>query len=212
MANNRARVFLIWLLAAALSGPVGIVLHELGHYAAAVAFGFPEAKLSYSAVSYRSQDLFWQALATGDRAAAAAIYPLHQGGIMAAAGPAVTLILIVVSMWMLSTRRLGNALAAFFAGLALMAGVRASMGVYYVVYARENVSSERLFFDEINAARAFDIPVDWIIWPSVAVVALAWIVVIPKLTPHRWTKLVLAVAAPVLGIIIWSQAGPFVLP
>lgn len=212
MAQSRIKVFALWLLAAGLSGPVGILLHELGHFAAANAFGFPGAALSYSSVSYQNQNLFWQALANGDREAAAAIYPLHQGGIMAAAGPTVTLMLIVLSVWVLTALRLGNVLTAFFAGLALMSGVRVLMGVYYVAYARANVPGARPFFDEINFARAFDIPVDWIVWPSVALIALAWIVVIPRLTPDRWLKVSAAVIGPLAGVVIYDQIGPFILP
>jgi hypothetical protein len=210
--SERAKVALLWLFCAGLSGPIGIILHELGHYVGAVTAGFPDAKLSYASVSYRNAELFWQTLASGDRAAAAAIYPLRDAGIMAAAGPAVTALLILASVWILTVSRTTNAMAAFCAGLALMAGVRSLTGVYYILQVRPNYPGARPFFDEINAARAFDIPVDWIVWPSAALVALAWIMVVPRLTPDRWTKLAAAVAGPILGILIYAQVGPFILP
>jgi hypothetical protein len=212
MTESRSRLILIWLVAAGLSGPVGIVLHELGHYLAALALGFQDLKLSFASISYRDAERFWQLLAGGDRAAAAAIYPLASAGIVAVAGPAITLALILMSAWILAVGRPSNWFAAFCAGMALMAGVRALTGVYYIVQVRPNFPGARPFFDEMNVARAFDIPVDWIVWPSLAVVVLAWLLVIPNLAPHRWTKLALAIVAPVLGILIWAQIGPFIWP
>ena len=210
--SGRFSLALVWLLAAGLSGPVGIVLHELGHFAAAMTFGFPETKLSYASVSYRDAEVFWQTLAGGDRAAAAAIYTLRDAGIVAAAGPAVTAFLIVLSIWVLASGRPGNLIAPFFAGLALMAGVRSLTGIYYILQVRPNYPDARPFFDEMNVARAFDIPVDWIVWPSAGLVLIAWIVVVPKLTPNRGLKLAAAVIGPILGILIYAQIGPFILP
>lgn len=210
--TSKVKLAALWLVCAGLSGPVGIFLHELGHYAAAIAFGFPDTTLSYASINYRNGELFWQTLSNGERGAAAAIYPLHQAGIVAASGPAVTLALIVISLWILATSRPGNAIAAFLAGLALMVGVRLTMGVYYIVYARANVPGARPFFDEINIAHAFGVPVDLIVWPSVALIALAWIVVIPRLTPDRWIKVSAAVLGPLAGVLIYDQVGPFILP
>jgi hypothetical protein len=210
--RERVCVFLVWLVAASVSGPVGILLHELGHYTVAVVSGFPDAKLSFASVSYRDGERFWQTLAGGDRPAAASIYPLQRAGLMAAAGPAVTALLIVSSVLILATRTVTDVVGGFLAGLALIAGVRSFTGVYYVLFVRPKYPDARPFFDEINISRAFDIPVDWIAWSSSALVVFAWIIVIPKLTPNRWLKIPAAVVGPVLGILLWSQIGPFILP
>jgi hypothetical protein len=77
---------------------------------------------------------------------------------------------------------------------------------------RPKYPDARPFFDEINIARAFDIPVDWIAWSSSALVVVAWIVVVPRLTPDRWLKIPAVVVGPILGIILWAQIGPFILP
>lgn len=212
IVHDRLRVFVVWLVAAGVSGPVGILLHELGHFAVAAFYGFPEAKLSFASVSYHDSERFWQTLSDGERPAAEAIYPLQNAGLLAAAGPAVTALLIVSSVLLLSTRKPTDAVAAFLAGFALMAGVRSFTGVYYVLYVRPNYPNARPNFDEINIARAFDIPVDWIAWSSSALVVLAWIVVIPRLTPDRWLKIPAVVVGTILGIFLWAQIGPFVLP
>ncbi len=93
-------------------------LHEFGHFAVAAVSGFPDAKLSFASVSYRDSERFWQTLAGGERPAAEAIYPLQRAGLLAAAGPAITALLIVCSVLILSTRKVTDAVAAFLAGLA----------------------------------------------------------------------------------------------
>jgi hypothetical protein len=213
MTQNKTGLILVWLLVAASTGPVGIVLHEMGHYFAAGALGFPGLKMSYASITFANSELFWQTLASGNRAGASTLFPIEHAGIVAIAGPAVTLGLVLSSAVILAlTRPTVEWVVAFYAGMALTAGIRAFTGVSYILMVRPYYPGARPFFDEINAARAFDIPVDWIVWPSVAIVVLAWIVVIPNLTPHRWTKLALAIAAPVLGIVIWAQIGPFIWP
>jgi hypothetical protein len=212
MFGERATVFAIWLLAAGISGPVGILLHEFGHYGIAVISGVPQARLSFASASYQNSEEFWQILANGDRVTAASIYSIHLAGWISAAGPAVTAFLIATSVGLLYATKPANAIAAFLSGLALMAGVRSFTGIYYVLYVRPNYPGARPFFDEINIARAFDVPVDWIVWPSTALVILAWTIVVPRLTPDRGWKLAATVAGPILGILIWAQVGPFILP
>lgn len=212
MKEHRLTLFAIWLLAAGLSGPVGIVLHELGHFTVAIACGFPETRMSFASASYQNSQQFWQTLAGGDRESAAAIYPLHLAGYVAAAGPVVTAMLILASFGILFWAKPNNFIAGFLAGLALMAGVRSVTGIYYILAVRPYYPDARPFFDEINIARAFNLPVDWIAWPSVLLVLIAWIIVIPKLTPDRWLKLPAAIIGPIIGILIWAQIGPFVMP
>ncbi len=212
MLGERLKTLAVWLLAASLSGPIGILLHEFGHFSVAVLSGFPDARLSFASASYRHSEQFWQTLASGDRAAAEAIYPLNLAGFVSVAGPAVTALLIVLSVLLLITTKPPSFVAAFLAGLALMAGVRSFTGIYYILAVRPKYPDARPFFDEMNVARAFDIQVDWIAWPSAALVVLAWIVVVPRLTPDRWIKLVAAVVGPIVGILMWAELGPFVLP
>ena len=212
MTRERLSRFAIWLFAAGISGPVGILLHELGHFTVAAVSGFPDTRLSFASVSYLDNERFWQTLAGGERQAANAIYPLDRAGLVAAAGPAVTALLIIGSALILSTSRPPDWVAAFLAGLALMAGVRSFTGVYYVLFVRPKYPDARPFFDEINVARAFEMPVDWIAWVSSGLVVLAWIVVVPKLTPDRWLKIPAVVAGPILGILLWAKLGPFILP
>jgi hypothetical protein len=212
MQDTRLSIFAMWLLAAGLSGPAGIILHELGHYTVALASGFPESRMSFASASYKNSQKFWQTLASGKRDSAATIYPLPLAGLVAAAGPVVTAILIVLSVGILIFAKPPNFLAAFLAGLALIAGVRSFTGIYYIFAVRPQYPNARPFFDEINIARAYNVPVDWIAWPSLILIIIAWILVVPRLTPDRWLKLPAAIVGPIIGIFLWAQIGPFILP
>jgi hypothetical protein len=202
----------IWLLTAAVAGPVGVVLHELGHYAAAVALGLPDVRLHFSSVSYANSEEFWQTLAAGDRAAAAAIHPLAYAAATALAGPVVTALLSLACAFVLAVSRPAEVVAAFCSAMALTAGIRSSVSVYYMFWVRPTFPDARPSFDEIDAARAFDIQIDWIVWPTLACIAVSWILTLPRLRPNWWLKAPIALVTPVLGIALWSQVGPFVLP
>ncbi len=78
----------------------------------------------------------------------------------------VTALLILGSVRLLIATRPPNAVAAFLSGLALMAGVRSFTGVYYLLAVRPRYPGARPFFDEMNVARALDVSVDWIAWPT----------------------------------------------
>jgi hypothetical protein len=201
----------IWLSGAALSGPIGIVLHELAHYLAAVAFDFPSVTMNYASINYAQSREFWAEMQQGDRAGAATIHPLHQVGIVSIIGPLLTLFLSLGGAMMLRVKALTDFVASLLAGFALMAGVRSLTGVYYIIYVRPNYPGAWPYFDEINAARAFGIPVDFLVWPMVSGFVLSWLLAIPKLWPHLAIKLPAAIVGPVLGIAVWAVVGPFLL-
>ena len=91
----------VWAAPAALALPLGILLHELGHYAAGLAFDFPGLRLTATAVQDRADQ-------EG--------YPAWQRGIQSAAGPLVTW--AIVGVCCLLARRGRLAPAATAAGLA----------------------------------------------------------------------------------------------
>lgn len=213
METSRWRLAAVWGIAGTVAGPAGVLLHELGHYATAVALGFPEAALQFASISYANSEAFWQALARGERDAAAAIYPLANAGAVSIAGPAVTIALsLLCALILLMRERADDAIAAFAAATALTAGVRGLTSFYYMFWVKQTYPNARPFFDEINAARAFDIQIDWFAWPSAACFLVCWAAVLPRLTPGLWVKLPVAVVAPIVGILVWSQVGPLLMP
>lgn len=205
---------LLFLAGAALSGPAGIVLHELAHGAAAYAFGFPGVQLHSTSISYDGSTRLWALLSAGDRAAAAALFPLWQVGVVALAGPLVTLGLTLGSAVLLRRRSPSRPLPqiwrACLAGWALMASVRGLTSVYYVLVVRPQYPDARPNFDEINAARALDAPVDWLVWPTLLVILLSWALAVPTLRPF-WPMLPAALMGPVLGVLLWAVVGPWLL-
>ncbi|MCU0710150.1 MAG: hypothetical protein MUF23_17880 [Pirellula sp.] len=198
----------IWLAGAALSGPIGIVLHELAHYLAAVSFSFPEVKINYASINYAQSEEFWAEILEGDRAGAAAIHPPNYVGIVSIAGPLLTIVLSLGSALMLRSKEFNDLAAALLAGFALMAGVRSLTGLSYIIYVRPNYPGAIPYFDEINAARAFGIPVDYFVWPLCLGLILSWFIAIPQLRPGLAIKLPAAIIGPVLGIALWAVIGP----
>lgn len=110
------RRWLGWAGVAALASPIAIVLHELGHFGAAEAFGFPETTLHFASVS---------------DGADGAGFPDWQHGMKALAGPAVTLVLVLG--FAVSARRSGS--HPFAVAPAFAAGVRTVVlgGAYFLV-------------------------------------------------------------------------------
>lgn len=202
---------MIWMAGAAVSGPLGVVLHEYAHFISASQLGVPGTTMHSASISYARSEEFWSLIAAGNREAAAAIYPLRDAGLVAIAGPAATLLLSLVAALVLRASAIQGFAAAVLAGLALMAGVRALTGVYFILHVRPTYPGARPFFDEINAARAFDIPVDMIVWPSVAVLLLCWLLVIPRLRPELLVKLPATLVGPLLGIAAWAFVGPLIV-
>jgi hypothetical protein len=109
------------------------VLHELAHFLAGLAFGFPDLVLHYGNVS---------------DGAAKAGFPLWQQGVQAIAGPLATLLIVLTCC--VATMRAGPkpwAVAPAFA-----AGVRSvGIGVAYLIV-RILGREARGNFDEMNAA------------------------------------------------------------
>jgi hypothetical protein len=212
MGESRLGLALRWSLGAAIAGPAGILLHELGHFGTAVARGIPGVTLHFASISYPDADRFWQTLAAGDRASAAAMYSLTDAGATALAGPVVTVVLSLACAIVLAVSRPADLVAAFCAATALTAGARSYVGVSYLLRVRPTHPDARPFFDEINAARAFGTEVDWIVWSVVACIVVSWILTLPRLRPNWWLKTPIAIVAPLLGILAWTQVGPLFLP
>ena len=82
--------WLAGLVGGMIAAPVGIVLHELGHFAVSVAGGFPDTVLRYASVSWTGSSEFRALWRAGDVEAAAAIAEPWQVALSAAAGPIVS--------------------------------------------------------------------------------------------------------------------------
>ena len=189
--------WLVWFGAALLAAPLAIVLHELGHFTLAKAFGFPNVSFHFSSVS---------------DGADAAGYPLWQQGLKALAGPAVTLALVLG--FTAAARRYGP--GPLTVGPAFAAGVRAFIlgGAYLLVRVLHPERVAQGNFDELNAARRLGLSADLVMAVSVLTIVAAWIYLV-RLLPKaiRLRALGVTAAGTVVGVVLWvSVIGPIVLP
>ena len=143
-----------WAGFAALAAPLGIVLHELGHYLTYRAFGFSDVVLHSSSVSIGNGEIFWQFIRTDDFAAAANVYPLRQVALAAAMGPGISAVLTVMCCLIASRKP-----HPFVVSLGLFSPLQFIAGLIYLpVSFFRNV--EQANFDELNVARVTGIPVE----------------------------------------------------
>ena len=102
----RGGKWLAGLVGGAIAAPIGILLHELGHFGAYVACGFPETALRFSSASWAGSGQFRRLWRAGDLEAAAAIAEPWQVAVGSAAGPIVSyLTAIACVLWV---RRYGS--------------------------------------------------------------------------------------------------------
>jgi hypothetical protein len=192
-----ARLWLGWVGVAALAAPVGIVLHELGHFGAAEAFGFPEVTLHFASVS--------------DQADGAG-FPAWQYGVKALAGPAVTLFLVLG--FTIAARRFGP--GPFTAAPVFAAGVRTVIlgAAYFFVRITNPEGAATSNIDEVNAVRHLGLSIDLFMGFSMFLILGTWIYLawlIPK--PVRWKAVVATILGMIVGIGAWiSVIGPAMLP
>ena len=86
---------------AAVSAPLSILVHEVGHFVCYVFFGFPSPRLHYGSAGWDGLRDFNAHLEAGEVAAAQELASLSLNGWAAAAGPAVTYLMIGLGLWML---------------------------------------------------------------------------------------------------------------
>ena len=187
--------WLSWAAAAALAAPVAIVLHELAHFLAGLAFGFPDLALHYGNVS---------------DGAAKAGFPLWQQGVQAAVGPLATLLIVLGCC--VATLRVGPkpwAVAPAFA-----AGVRSvGIGVAYLVV-RILGNPAQGNFDEMNAAMGLGVAPELVIAVNVFLLLGMWIFLLSRVpSGHRLAIVSAVVSGTIVGVVVYvGWLGPVVLP
>lgn len=189
------RPLLAWAGAAAVAVPVGIVLHELGHYLVAAALGAPDLHLHYDHISANE-----------------AVIPAGERGAIALAGPIVTL-LIVVGFSAAALRSGPRALliAPVFAAGWRTAGL--TLG-YWITRVAEPAALAGRDVDELIAARSLGVPAEVLYAVNALVLYGAWVLLVRRVPRGRrlpaLTGILLGTA---VGIIAWLRVlGPVLLP
>lgn len=192
---SRSPRWMYWFLFAALAGPIGIVLHELGHFLVAHAFDFPNVVLHFGSIS------------DGGAEAGA---PQWQLGVKAGAGPFVTLALLGICCG--ATVRFGARPWIVAPGFAI--GIRSALvGLAYLL-ARLRGTAGTAEFDELSFARAFGFSGDAVMATSTALVLVCWLFLAFSIPPGgRLKSLMAAAAGAAVGVILYvNWLGPWVLP
>ena len=169
--------YLLSVAFAAIAAPLSIILHELGHLLTYRAFGFNDAVMRSSSVSLGNGELFWQYVRAGNFTAAAELYPVWQVALGAAAGPFVS-ILIVLACCLIAARRPHP----FVISLGLFSPLRFIIGFVYIFF-RIFGNPSGANFDEVNVARITGLPVVLLILIGASVLCggIFWLVrSIPK--------------------------------
>jgi hypothetical protein len=201
-----------WFFAAALAGPLGIVLHEIVHFLTAVAFGFEGAALHFASAGYADHDAFWRAYLDESSEAAGHVLPVWQVGAVAAAGVVFTWALAVSSALLAPGRGLRTFGGALLGAFALLAPARGYTGLSYILTVRPHYPNAFPNFDEFRAAAALGVPVDVPVAVGVVVVLFCWAYLVPKVRRDLIVVVPALLLGTAAGILAWLVVGPLVLP
>lgn len=184
-----------WFFIAAAAAPAGIFLHELGHYAAALYYGFPDVMLHYASVSVSFETVE---------------IPSWQRGVKAAAGPLITLGILAACC--LAASRRGT--KPLYIAPAFAVGARTiGLGLVYlffrVLYGMEPGEGN---FDELNIASHFGLNHDLVVGLNLLLYLSMWTYLIVLMKGSRAKKLGLVALGSGCGIVAYMVAGPFILP
>ena len=203
------RLAVTWIGASVIAVPLGVLLHELGHFLAYWAFGFQGVALHYSSATHSVETTFWQLVYRGNIGAAASLLPLWRVGLATAAGIFVTCVVTVVCC-VFAARKNPHPLVI---ALGIFAPVRFLSGLptISVVLAGKPV---RAGTDEAHLAALTGIPLLLLIFAGLLVLVLAWIWLVRRIPKeHRWTSLGSLVSGLALGLFFYFWLiGPRLLP
>ena len=189
--------FVLWAKWPILLAPLTILLHELGHFLAAVALGFPDPQIHFSSISHGD---------ISDR-------PGWQPGLVGLAGPVVTASFVLAGLW-LSSRRPSEPVGY---ALAVAAASRFFVGVPYTIANLLALVSGRKLdppaFDEFKAGEALG----WSgnltlgVTASMVFLVLGWLFFrLP--TGQRGVAWAGLIVGTIAGWAFWFSIAPVVLP
>src|SRR5688572_12921083 len=179
------RLAATWIGAAVIAVPLGVLLHELGHFLFYWAFGFQGAALHYSSATHTVERTFWQLIYRENVGAAASLLPLWKVGLATATGILATCAATFLCCVFAARKGPHPLLIA----LGIFAPVRflSNLPTIPVVLSGRPVRSGS---DEAHLAALTGIPVLTLIVAGLIILVLAWIWMVQQVPKdHRWISL-----------------------
>jgi len=203
------RLAATWIGASVIAVPLGVLLHELGHFLTYWVLGFQGVALHYTSSTHTVERTFWQLVYRGDFPAAASVLPLWKAGLGTAAGILITCLVTFICC-VLAARKNPPPLAI---ALGIFAPVRFLSGLPIVLAALAN-KPVRASTDEVHLALLTGIPVRLPVIAGLLVLLGAWIWLVRRIPKdHRWISLASLVSGLALGIFVYFWlVGPRLLP
>lgn len=203
-----------WLAAVvggAVALPLSIVVHELGHFWAYGAFGFPEPTLHPTSAGWTGAGEFRRLWWTGQFEEAAAIAEPWMVAVAAAAGPAVSYLTAIGCV--LAVRRLGPGPLHFVLGLGLSAPLHGlgALNVFVINTFGGGFTGNQ---DDGNVGLIAGISPSFTTIPGMLCVLLVpWFLITAIRRGQRIRVVVPVVGGMGLGAFLWiSWLGPLLLP
>ena len=203
------RLAATWIGAAVIAVPLGVLLHELGHFLAYWAFGFQGVALHYSSATHSVERTFWQLVYRGNIDRAAALLPLWKVGLSTAAAIVITYV-VTIACCIFAARKSPHPLVI---ALGVFAPVRFLSGLPTILAVLSG-KSVRAHTDEAHLAALTGIPLLVLNFTGLLVLLLAWIWMVRRIPKdHWWISLGSLVSGLALGIFVYFWLlGPRLLP
>lgn len=203
------RLAATWIGAAIIAVPLGVLLHELGHFLAYWTFGFQGVALHYASATHSVEKTFWQLVYSGNLERAASLLPLWKVGLATIAGILFTY-LVTFACLVFATRKSPHPLVI---ALGMFAPVRFLSGIPTIVTVLSG-KAVRAHTDEAHLAILTGIPLLLLNVMGLLVLVLAWIWLLRRIPKnHKWISLASLGSGLALGIYFYFfLIGPRLLP
>jgi hypothetical protein len=202
------RLAATWIGAAIVAVPLGVLLHELGHFLAYWAFGFQGVALHYASSTHSVERTLWQLIYRGDFGAAASLLPLWKVGLATTAGILATYVVTIVCCAFASKNPHPLVIAlGIFAPVRFLSGLPAILAVLLG-------KTVRFGTDEAHLAALTGIPLLLLNVAGLLLMVLAWIWMVRRIPKdHKWISFAGLISGLALGIFLYfSLLGPRLLP
>ena len=195
----------------AISFPIAVLLHELGHFAGYTAFGFPDPVLHYGSAGWADEE-HQALLRAGDLVAAAAIAKPWQEAVAGALGLIASYVLLIACV--LAVRRNGPGPLSLVLGVGLVTPLRFLPAIPLLAV--------RLFgvqwttgMDEARLAQRTGIPENLLLLLGAASLVLGYWLLVTAFPRGKRARVIVPTLLGALAVggplwVLWL--GPLVLP